>query len=120
MLYASDLISQYLPWYYVSAQYLRNFQLPHWISFTVGGPYPLLAEGETGALSPINSLILFLFPFPQAINLLYLTYFSLAILGTYLFLRASLLLMWLPILWMFFGMDISCVSVKCSTTADNP
>lgn len=89
MLYASDLISQYLPWYYLTAQYLRNFQLPHWVSFTVGGPYPLLAEGETGVLSPINSLILFLFPYPQAINLLYLTYFSLAIFGTYLFLRAS-------------------------------
>lgn len=88
MLYASDLISQYLPWYYITAQYLKNFQLPHWVNFSQGA-YPLLAEGETGVLSPINSLILYLFPFSIAFNLLYLIYLALAILGMYLFLRAS-------------------------------
>ncbi|OGE04901.1 hypothetical protein A3B51_02415 [Candidatus Curtissbacteria bacterium RIFCSPLOWO2_01_FULL_41_18] len=89
MLYASDLISQYLPWYYITAQYLKNFQLPHWVSFAQDGVYPLLAEGETGVLSPINSLILYLFPFSVSVNLLYLIYFALAILGMYLFLRVN-------------------------------
>ncbi len=89
MLYASDLISQYLPWYYITAQYLNNFQLTHWVSFAQGGAYPLLAEGETGVLSPINSLVLYLFPFSLAFNLLYLIYFAITTGGMYLFLRIN-------------------------------
>ena len=87
MLYASDLITQYLPWYYLVQQSLRQFQLPHWVPDVYTHGYPLLAEGETGALSPINALILFLFPFTSAITLLYFAYAAIAISGTYIFLR---------------------------------
>lgn len=59
MFYASDLITQYLPWYYAVQQSLHQVRLP----------YLLLAEGETGVLSPINALILFLFSFPYAVTL---------------------------------------------------
>lgn len=87
MFYASDLISQYIPWYYLTQQYLRNFTLPHWVPDIYSGGYPLLAEGESGALSPINALILLIFPFPVALNLLYLVYLTIAALGMYKLLR---------------------------------
>lgn len=77
MLYASDLITQYLPWYYAVQQSLHQVRLP----------YLLLAEGETGVLSPINATILWLFPFSYAVTLLYLTYAFISVTGTYLFLR---------------------------------
>ncbi len=89
MLYASDLITQYIPWYYITAQYLHRLQLPAWVPNIYESGYPLLAEGEVGALSPINVLILFLFPFPLAVNLLYLTYFAIAAAGTYFFLKLN-------------------------------
>lgn len=89
MLYASDLITQYIPWYYITAQYLHRFQLPIWVPAIYGSGYPLLVEGEIGALSPINAAMLLIFPFAWSINLLYLTYFALAALGTYLFLKLN-------------------------------
>ena len=89
MFYASDLITQYFPWYYLTANHLKMFSLPHWIEFATNGGYPLLAEGETGALSVINVPVLFLFTFPTAINLLYITYSLIAILGMFLFLRQN-------------------------------
>ncbi|KKR51053.1 MAG: hypothetical protein UT84_C0003G0048 [Candidatus Curtissbacteria bacterium GW2011_GWA1_40_16] len=89
MLYASDLITQYIPWYYITAQYIHRFQLPIWVPNIYGAGYPLLAEGEIGTLSPINSAILFIFPFTLAISLLYLTYLAIAGTGSYLFLKLN-------------------------------
>src|SRR3990167_2139436 len=89
MFYASDLITQYLPWYYLTAQHLKMFSLPHWVEFSTNAGYPLLAEGETGVLSPINAPVLFLFPFPTAVNLLYIIYSLIAIFGMFLFLRQN-------------------------------
>ena len=87
MFYASDLITQYLPWYALVQQHLRQFTLPHFVPNLYSTGYPLLAEGETGVLSPINALILFFFPFSYAVTLLYFAYALIAIAGTYLFLR---------------------------------
>ena len=87
MFYASDLVTQYLPWYALVQQHLRQFTLPHWVPNLYTTGYPLLAEGETGALSPINALILFLFPFSYAVTLLYFSYALIALSGTYLYLR---------------------------------
>lgn len=89
MFYASDLITQYIPWYYITAQYIHHLQLPIWVPNLYGTGYPLIAEGEIGALSPINTAILFMFPFHLAVNLLYLTYFVIAAAGTYLFLKLN-------------------------------
>lgn len=89
MLYVSDLITQYIPWYYITAQYIHRFQLPIWVPNIYAAGYPLMAEGEIGALSPINTAILFIFPFPLAVNLLFLTYFTIAAAGTYLFLKLN-------------------------------
>lgn len=90
MLYAADLITQYVPWYYILSNHLKNFSLPHWVDYIYKGGYPLLAQGETGALSPINILILFLFPFPLSINFLYIAYAAIALVGMYLFLKKSM------------------------------
>lgn len=87
MLYASDLITQYLPWYALVQQYLHQFSLPHWVPDLYSTGYPLLAEGETGALSPLNALVLFVFPFPLAVNVLYLVYFLIAVTGVIYFLK---------------------------------
>ncbi|KKR58839.1 MAG: hypothetical protein UU05_C0001G0039 [Candidatus Curtissbacteria bacterium GW2011_GWA1_40_47] len=89
MFYTSDLITQYLPWYYLISGYLKNLQIPHWVPLLYQNGYPLLAEGETGILSPINSLILFIFPFSVSVNLLYLSYAIIAIAGTYFFLQEN-------------------------------
>lgn len=86
MLFASDLITQYFPWYYILSNHLKYFTFPHWIT-TITGGYPLLAEGETGALSPINSLLLFLLPFPLSVNILYFAYFLIGFTGMFVFLR---------------------------------
>ncbi len=88
MFYASDLIIQYFPWYFILSNHLKNFSLPHWVTTTTGG-YPLLAEGEIGALSPINSTALFLFPFPQSVTILYLIYFLTGFVGMFLFLKEN-------------------------------
>ncbi len=88
MFYTSDLVTQYFPWYYILANHLKNFSLPHWV-ITITGGYPLLAEGETGALSPINSATLFLLPFPLSVTILYLIYFLLGFIGMFLFLKAN-------------------------------
>src|SRR3989338_10352557 len=87
MFYASDLIAQYLPWYFLVSQYLKSFELPHWIPSIYQDGYPLLAQGETGILSPINFIILFLLPFPISVNFLYVVYAAIAISGMFLFLR---------------------------------
>jgi len=87
MFYASDLITQYLPWYFLVSQYVKSFELPHWIPSIYQDGYPLLAQGETGILSPINFIILFLLPFPISVNFLYVVYAAIAISGMFLFLR---------------------------------
>lgn len=88
MLYASDLVLQYLPWYYLVSQSIKQFQFPHWLNSIYGWGYPILAQGETGVLSPINTLILFLFPYPFSVNILYLAYTTIAISGVFYFLKA--------------------------------
>lgn len=87
--WGGDLTTQYLPWYYMAANYLHSFSLPHWVPNIYGRGYALLAEGETGILSPINSFFLFFFPFDLAINLLFTAYFLIAILGVFYFLRTA-------------------------------
>lgn len=87
--WGGDLTTQYLPWYFTAANYLHSFSLPHWVPNIYGRGYPLMAEGETGVLSPINWFFLFFFPFGLAINLLYLTYFLISILSTFYFLKAN-------------------------------
>lgn len=87
--FTSDLINQYIPWYFLTATYLKSFSFPHWVPNIYNLGYPLLAEGETGALSPINAMVLFLFPFMPAIYILYLTYVIIAFLGIFSFLKTQ-------------------------------
>ncbi len=87
MLYASDLITQYFPWYFMVSQHLKSFSIPHFVNGLYGSGYPLLAQGETGILSPINAFILFFLPFFVAVIVLYLAYALIAFVGTFLFLK---------------------------------
>lgn len=87
ILYASDLITQYIPWYFITVKYLALHQIPHWVPTIYNTGYPLFAEGQTGAISPINAVLLLIFPFPIAVNLLYLAYFVTAFLGVFFFLK---------------------------------
>ena len=87
MFYTSDLVTQYIPWYYLVTGSIKAFNLPHWINYIYETGYPLLAQGETGVLSPINFLILFFLPFPISFNFLYAVYAAIAISGMFLFLR---------------------------------
>lgn len=87
MFYVSDLITQYVPWYYLVSLQLKSFSFPHWVPDIYGTGYPLLAQGETGVLSPINFLILFFLPFPLSVGFLYIAYTTIAVSGAYFFLR---------------------------------
>lgn len=89
--YASDLITQYLPWYFITAKYLALHQIPHWVPNIYNTGYPLFAEGQTGAISPINAVLLFILPFPVAVNLLYIVYSLIALLGVFFFLKNRML-----------------------------
>lgn len=87
MFYASDLISQYYPWYFIAKKWLVQGKLPHWVPDLYGTGYPLLAEGEVGVLSPINYLLLRFLPFAWAVNTLYIVYGLTAIGGMWWWLR---------------------------------
>ena len=89
MFYISDLITQYFPWYYLVTGSIKAFNLPHWINHIYETGYPLLAQGETGVLSPINFIILFLLPFSLSVNFLYLFYAAAAIFGLFYFLKSN-------------------------------
>ncbi len=63
----SDLWHLNYPLRHFYAAQLRELSLPHWCP-TLGTGQPLLAEGELGALSPINLLLHALLPLPLALN----------------------------------------------------
>lgn len=96
--YAADLINQYIPWYYLASENIKHQHIPHWVDGLYKSGYPLLAQGESGVLSPVNFIILRFLPFPQSVNFLYLTYFLIAVIGIYLFLRLFKLKAWASIL----------------------
>ncbi|PIS09688.1 hypothetical protein COT75_00635 [Candidatus Beckwithbacteria bacterium CG10_big_fil_rev_8_21_14_0_10_34_10] len=65
---------------------IKSGQLPFW-SKNIGGGFPLLAEGQIGALNIINLLLFGFFPIPLAWNLSFVWIFFFSFLGSYLFLR---------------------------------
>ncbi len=64
-------------------------QFPFWTNL-VGNGYPVFAEGEIGALYPLNLLLYFFLPTLLAFNLNIFFHFLLAAVFTYLFCRISL------------------------------
>lgn len=65
---------------------LKNKTFLLW-SKSIGGGYPIYAQGETGFFDPINFLTLFLFSFVTAINLQIFFYFYILLVGTYFLAR---------------------------------
>lgn len=84
--YSGDSARQYLPERVALSQALARGDLPWWTS-SIGLGYPLLAEGEVGALYPPNWLLYSTLPLARAYNLSIVMHYLLAGWGFYLFLR---------------------------------
>lgn len=68
---------------------LSRGELPFWTSY-IGNGYPLFAEGQIGALYPINFVLFRLLPVVTAYNLNIIFHSALAFSFTYLFARKTL------------------------------
>lgn len=74
------------PTKYILSESLRQGKLPLWVSLISNGQ-PLFAEGQIGALYPLNLLFFKYLPLVLAINLSYTLSFALAGFFMYLYLR---------------------------------
>ena len=84
--YFGDISQLHYPLRSAYAQELRRLSLPLWTPHVLAG-YPLLAEGQLGALYPPNLILHALLPVPIALNLFVLGHFLLAAAGAYAFAR---------------------------------
>jgi len=78
----SDLWQQTYPAKYFLAESLKRGELPLWNPY-VGGGYPEFAKAEIGALYLPNMIFLYIFSFPLAINMLYVSTFLIASVSMY-------------------------------------
>ncbi len=77
---------QHYPWAKFYAEQLKQFRLPLWCDFNHCG-FPLFAEGQVGALYPINLLLFFALPFTWAYNSGIVLHFFLAGFCMFVYLR---------------------------------
>lgn len=84
--YSGDIARIYLPQRIALTEHLRAGRLPWW-SADVGVGYPLLAEGEMGALYPLNWLLCLLFPPEVSLTLSIILHYAIAAAGMFWFLR---------------------------------
>ncbi|MGB9879801.1 MAG: hypothetical protein ACPLRM_03475, partial [Anaerolineae bacterium] len=84
--YFGDIYRLHYPLRSVYAAELARFSLPLWTPDVFAG-YPLLAEGELGALYPPNLILHALLPVPVALNVFILGHFVWAAIGAYAFAR---------------------------------
>jgi len=82
--YFGDIFQLHYPLRSAYAQELLRFSLPLWTPHVLAG-YPLLAEGQLGALYPPNLILHALLPVPLALNAFILGHLVLAAIGTYVF-----------------------------------
>ncbi len=80
--YSGDYREQFYPWASYLHGSIRHLSLPLWAP-EMGAGFPLLAEGQIGALHPIQGLLFFLLPFPLAYHTGFIFYFALTALGVY-------------------------------------
>jgi hypothetical protein len=85
--YGGDIARQYLPLRVVLRDALRQGRIPWWSS-NMGLGYPILAEGEIGALYPPNWLLAALFSAEVGLSLSIMLHVAWAALGYYLWGRA--------------------------------
>jgi len=86
-LVADDMATQNLPFASLYARALLEGRLPLWTGH-LGAGYPLFAEGQIGALYPLNLLLFRFFPPLAAMNLGLVAHVLLATLGAYACARA--------------------------------
>jgi len=84
--YSGDVFQLQYPLRSAYAAELQGGSLPLWTPLVSGG-YPLLAEGQLGALYPPNLILHALLPVPIALNVFILAHFVWAALGAYAFAR---------------------------------
>lgn len=84
---SGDHLIQHYPWAKFLQDSIRHFRLPWWTSEIQCG-FPLLAEGQIGALYPPNLLFLFLLPLRWAYNYEILFHFCLGAFFFYLYVRS--------------------------------
>jgi len=65
---------------------LKQGKIPFWTDM-IGNGFPIAAEGQIGAFSPINWLVFGLFPMPQAFTIAILLTFLITFSGSYLLMR---------------------------------
>jgi hypothetical protein len=80
--YFGDITQLHYPLRSAYARELRRLSLPLWTPDVLAG-YPLLAEGQLGALYPPNLILHALLPVPIALNIFILGHFLLAAIGGY-------------------------------------
>lgn len=101
--------TQFLPERYLTAEILKNFEIPLWNPYDLAGS-PHLAKHYPGVLYPPNLLFYLLLPPALAFNLLEMLHYTLAGLFTYLYLRKlnvhSIGAVYGGILYMFSGFMI--------------
>ena len=81
-----DIITQIYPWRHLAIEIWKTGQVPLWNPYTFSGN-PLLANYQSGVLSPLN-ILFFLLPFVDAWSILVLLQPLLAGLFMYLFVRS--------------------------------
>ena len=86
--YPGDTARQYLPSRVELVQALSDRAFPWWTS-NIGAGYPLLAEGETGAMYPFHWLVILLFSAGANVTASILLHTIIALLGMWLFLRSE-------------------------------
>jgi len=84
--YFGDIYQLHYPLRSAYASELAQGRLPLWTPQVFAG-YPLLAEGQVGALYPPNLILHLLLPVPIALNLFILGHFLWAAIGAYVFAR---------------------------------
>lgn len=84
--YFGDIFQLHYPLRSAYVHELRRLSLPLWTPHVLAG-YPLLAEGQLGALYPPNLILHALLPVPIALSIFILGHFLLAATGAYAFAR---------------------------------
>lgn len=85
--YQGDVARVYLPQRAALARALRQGTLPWWTP-ELGIGYPLLAEGQVGALYPLNWLLHLLLPPAAGVTVAVLCHYAIAATGAYAYARA--------------------------------
>lgn len=82
----ADYLQQFFPWAHFYSESIKHFRLPFWMSSVQCG-FPLFAEGQVGALYPLNLIFFIALPFKAAYNYSFLFHFILTGIFTYRYAR---------------------------------